>query len=219
MVIALLVLPFWRAGFRRTPQLWAIWQRWLGRWVLGQRVVIEGNLPPNPALVVMKHEAMFETIDIMLLLDQPVVFAKTELFAIPLWGALARRYGLIAINRDGGAVALRHMLKQAHAARHEGRPLVLYPEGTRVPVGAEPDIRAGFAGLYKLLDLPVVPVAVQSGHVAPRRGWIRRSGVIRYRIGGEVPSGLPRSDAEARVHAAINALNMEDRLAKTGTSA
>jgi 1-acyl-sn-glycerol-3-phosphate acyltransferase len=219
VLLALAFLPFSTKRFRSTPRLWARWQRWLGRWILRQEVVIEGALPEQPALIVMKHEAMHETIHIMLLLTHPVVFAKAELFKIPLWGPLARIYGLIAINRDGGAAALRHMLAQAHSAMAEGRSLVLCPEGTRVPVGKAPDIRAGFAGLYKLLNLPVIPLAVASGHVGPRPGWIRWPGIIRYRVGAEIPAGLPRGEAEARAHAAINALNGPDRLAMPRQSA
>jgi 1-acyl-sn-glycerol-3-phosphate acyltransferase len=213
VLLALLFLPFSTDWFRSTPRWWARWQVWLGRWVLGQEVIVDGTLPNHPVLVVMKHEAMHETIHIMLLLRQPVVFAKAELFRIPLWGPLARIYGLIAINREGGAAALRHMLAQAQGAVAAGRSLVLCPEGTRVAVGEAPDIRAGFAGLYKLLDLPVVPLAVASGHVGPRPGWIRWPGVIRYRVGDEIPAGLPRGEAEALAHAAINALNGPDRLA------
>lgn len=203
-LVSLLVSDDW---LRVTPRWWARWQRWCNRVILRQQIVIEGTIPADPALVVMKHEAMFETVDIMLLFDQPVAFAKRELFAIPLWGPLARRYGLIAIDRSAGAAALRHMLGEAEAARAAGRPLVLFPEGTRVPPGQAPDIRAGFAGLYKLLALDVVPVAVASGHLSPRPGWIRRPGTIRYRIGEPIPAGLPRGEAETRVHAAINAFN------------
>jgi 1-acyl-sn-glycerol-3-phosphate acyltransferase len=206
---SLFVADHW---LRVTPRWWAKWQRWCNRVILQQQVVVEGVMPTDPALVVMKHEAMFETIDIMLLLDRPVAFAKRELFGIPLWGTLARHYGLIAIDRAAGASALRHMLGEAQAARAEGRPLVLFPEGTRVAPGESPDIRAGFAGLYKLLGLDVVPVAVASGHVGPRPGWIRWPGTIRYRIGEVIPAGLSRIDAETRVHAALNALNDKARI-------
>jgi 1-acyl-sn-glycerol-3-phosphate acyltransferase len=219
VLYALAVLPFSTGQFRSAPRFWARWQRWLGRHVLNQHVVVEGRFPDRPALVVMKHEAMFETIDIMLLLRQPVVFAKAELFRIPLWGPLASRYGLISINRDGGASALRDMMARAKSAVAEGRPLVLYPEGTRVPIGETPDIRAGFAGLYKILGMPVVPVAVASGHLGGGPGWIRWPGVIRYVVGNEIPAGLPRDEAEARVHQALNLLNDLGRLVNPAASA
>lgn len=185
---------------------WAVWQRCCTRWILGQRVVVDGALPPGPAFVVMKHEAMFETIDVMLLLHRPVVFAKAELFTIPLWGPLALRYGLIPIARDTGAKALRTMRASAQAAIAAGRPIALFPEGTRVLHGKHPSIRSGFAGLYKLLALPVVPVAVDSGRLV-RLGWIRLSGTIHYRVGAVIPPGLAREEAEELAHRAINALN------------
>ena len=205
-LLALLVFPF-PAAMRAVIRGWGWWNRALAAAILGQRVVVEGDLPRDAALVVMKHEAIFEAIDVQMLFDHPVVFAKRELFDIPLWGWLARRYGLIAIDRDAGASAVRLMRKAGQAAHAAGRPLILFPEGTRVPPGEAPPIRAGFAAIYALLRLPVVPVAVASGHL--RRGWLRYPGVIRYRVGDVIPAGLPRAEAEARVHRAINALNVE----------
>lgn len=205
-----LALPFSERAFFAIVASWGTWQRWTSRWILGQHVVVEGVLPTGGAFVVIKHEAMFEAVDVQVLFRRPVVFAKAELFDIPLWGRLARDYGLIAIERAAGASALRAMREAARGASGQGRPLILFPEGTRVAVGDAPSIRAGFAGLYKLLAMPVVPIAVQSGHVAPRDGWIRLPGVIRYRVGEVIPIGLPRDEAEARVHAALNALNGPD---------
>jgi 1-acyl-sn-glycerol-3-phosphate acyltransferase len=89
----------------------------------------------------------------------------------------------------------------------EGRVLAIFPEGTRVPHGTRPALQSGFAGLYKLLGLPVVPVAVDSGYCYHRR-WKRR-GTITIRVGDPIPAGLPREEIEARVVAAINALNPE----------
>ena len=97
------------------------------------------------------------------------------------------------------------MLAEARQRVADGRPLVIFPEGTRVPHGTQPPLQAGFAGLYKMLGLPVIPVAVDSGPLYQRR-W-KRAGTIRYRYGTEIPPGLPREEIEARVYAAINALN------------
>jgi 1-acyl-sn-glycerol-3-phosphate acyltransferase len=184
---------------------WGRWQRWCARWILGQRVTLIGDLPREPMFFAVKHEGMFETVDMPMMLDRPVVFAKQELFSIPLWGPLAKRYGLIPIEREAGASALRTMRKAALDAIAQGRPVVLMPEGTRVPHGTAPPLRAGFAGIYKLLGLPVVPIAVDSGRL--RDGWLRFPGTITYQVGEIIPKGLPREEAETRVHAAINRLN------------
>jgi 1-acyl-sn-glycerol-3-phosphate acyltransferase len=133
------------------------------------------------------------------------VFAKYELFRIPGWGYSALTYGLIPVAREKGAKTLREMLVLAKQRLDEGRPLVIFPEGTRVAVGTRPPLQAGFAGLYKLLKLPVVPIAVDSG--ASYHHVIKHPGRITYKVGATIPAGLPREEVEARVHAAINVLN------------
>jgi 1-acyl-sn-glycerol-3-phosphate acyltransferase len=154
---------------------------------------------------VLKHESFFEAIDLPTLFRLPAVFAKQELFAIPGWGRTAAAYGCVPVAREQGAKALRAMISAARAYLAEGRPLALFPEGTRVPHGVPAPLQSGFAGLYKLLAVPVVPIAVNSGPLY-HRTW-KRSGTMIYRYGEVIPPGLPREEAEARVLAAINALN------------
>lgn len=86
-----------------------------------------------------------------------------------------------------------------------GRPIIIYPEGTRVRVGQQSPLKSGFAALYRVLGLPVVPVATDSGRLWGR-GLVHRSGTVTFKVGEVVPAGLPREEVEARVHAAINAL-------------
>lgn len=203
---SLIVMPFSTAAFRTVVRGWSRWQRTCLRWIAGIRVNIEGSGPlAGPVLYAIKHESFFEAIDMPALFDLPVVFAKDQLFSIPLWGRAARAYGVVPVERDQGARALRAMIATARAYSETGRPLVIFPEGTRVPHGAEPPLQAGFAGLYKLLGVPVVPVAVDSGPLYHRR-W-KRPGVVTYRFGEPIPPGLSREEAEARVHAAMNSLN------------
>lgn len=192
---------------QRTAAVWSAYHRWCARWLLGQKVVVEGELPIGPYLYILKHESMFETIDVLTLLDRPAIGAKRELFDIPLWGITARRYGLIPIERTAGASALRALRAAAKDRIAQGRPICLFPEGTRVPHGESPPLRSGFAGLYSLLGLPVVPIAIDSGRVSPRGKFLKKPGIITYKVGEIVPVGLDRNEAEARVHAAINALN------------
>ncbi|MCZ8134978.1 MAG: lysophospholipid acyltransferase family protein [Porphyrobacter sp.] len=201
-VVAVLARPQWLRGI---VGRWGGWHLWCTEKVLGIEVVLDGELPQGPVLIAVKHEAFFEAIDTPRLFNFPAVFAKQELFRIPGWGYSALVYGLIPVAREEGAKTLRQMLALAKERVEQGRPLVIFPEGTRVPVGTRPPLQAGFAGLYKLLKLPVVPIAVDSGrlyhHVVKRRGR------ITYKVGETIPAGLPREEVEARVHAAINVLN------------
>lgn len=188
---------------------WARFHRWCARWLLGIQTRLEGALPDGPALVAVKHESMYETVEMLLLLRDPAVVLKQELADLPLWGRAARTHGVIVVNREAGAGAMRRMLRAAKDAVAQGRAIAIFPEGTRVPHGASPPLRAGFAGLYKSLNLPVVPLACDSGRVWPRRAFVKRPGVVTFRVGATIPPGLPREEAEARVHAAINVLNTE----------
>jgi 1-acyl-sn-glycerol-3-phosphate acyltransferase len=185
---------------------WARWHRWCSALLLGVRTRVEGPRPRGAVIVAAKHQSMFETIEILLLLDRPAVVLKRELADIPGWGWVAQSYGTITVDREGGATALRRMLKAARSAIAQGRPIAIFPEGTRVAVGEQPPLQAGFAGLYRALDVPVVPVALDSGRIWPRRGFVKHPGIVTFRFGETIPPGLPRAEIEARVHAAINAL-------------
>lgn len=207
VVAAALIAPVSERLMQRVATAWCYFHRWSCRILLGQKIRVIGDLPKEPMLFVFKHESMFETIDLLCLLDCPIVIAKQELLDIPMWGAVARRYGAIGLRRDDGAKAVRHLKVAVGAAIHSGRPVCLFPEGTRVAHGHSPPIRAGFAALYQMLGLPVVPVAVDSGRLSPRGSFVKRAGTITYKVGKVVPAGLPRREAEALVHAAINALN------------
>ncbi len=192
-------------AFERVVRGWARYHRACARYLLGIRLAIEGKMPTGPVLIAMKHESFYEAIDMPGFFDRPAVFAKAELMRIPVWGRIGQRYGLIAVRRDQGAAALRAMLAAARDYSAAGRPLVIFPEGTRIRHGQRGELQAGFAGLYKLLGLPVVPVAANSGPLYHR--WWKRAGTVTFKIGATIPPGLPREEIEARVQDAINALN------------
>lgn len=202
--------PVGRAFIR----FWAWSHRMLCLLVLGQKIRIIGDLPNDPVLYVFKHESAFETVEQPYLFDYPAVFAKRELFDIPLWGSAARRYGLIPVDREGGSKTMRAMLAAAKSALAEGRPLCLFAEGTRIARGEAPPLRAGFAGIYRMLGVAVTPVAIDSGDAYPNGKWVKWPGTITYLVGETIPPGLDRAEAEDRVWRAINALNPPEALEK-----
>ena len=197
--------PFGDRPVQRVVHGWSAFHHWLVTRVLGVRWQLEGSIPNGAYLVAVKHQAMVETIEVLRWIDTPVVVMKAELTSLPLFGAVARRYGVIGVNREAGASALREMMVRAREAVATGRPVVIFPEGTRVPPGQQPPLRPGFAGLYRALGLPVVPVALDSGRIWGR-GLLKHRGTIRVQVGEVIPPGLKRPEVEARVHAAINAL-------------
>ena len=198
--------------FGRQPTLavvlnWVDCHHWLAENVLGIRTRVVGTIPDGPQLIAVKHQSMFETLEMVRLAKVPVIVMKKELRDIPLFGFMTERYGVIPVERSAGAKALRSMVAAAHEATASKRPVLIFPEGTRVPPGETPSLRPGFAGLYRALGLPVVPVAVDSGRLWGK-GFVKHPGTVTFLIGEVIPAGLGRDEIESRVHAAINTLEL-----------
>lgn len=208
-VLIVLTVPisglFGRAVLIRHALAWARYHRWAARNILGLSSRIEGERP-RPALYAAKHQSMYETLELALMLDAPAIVMKRELARIPIWGWATRRYGVIIIDRAGSASALRQIMREGKQAVAEGRSVLIFPEGTRVAPGQQPPLLSGFAGLYRALGLPVVPVALDSGRFWPRRG-AKRGGVVTFRFGKALPPGTPRAEIESIVHRAMNELD------------
>lgn len=190
---------------RSVVHAWADFHYWLCRVLLGIRSQTSAPIPAGQRLIAVKHQSMYETIEMLRLADTPVVVMKRELADMPLFGWLTRRYGVIPVDRAAGPKALREMLANAKEAAATGRPIAIFPEGTRVRAGDTPPLRPGFSGLYRALGLPVVPLAVDSGRLWTR-GLLKRPGTVHFEVGETIPPGLARDEVERRVHAAINAL-------------
>ena len=175
--------------------------------LLGTRVEVHGAIPPGPYLIAVKHQSMFETLEMVRLAKTPIMVLKRELSQIPGFGWATRSYGVIPVDRDAGAKALREMLAEGKRAVATRRPIIIYPEGTRVRPGETPPLQSGFAGLYRTLGLPVVPVALDSG-LTWGSNLPKRAGTVHILVGDVIPAGLKREEIETRVHAAINALEL-----------
>ena len=162
VLAVIIVSPFSARLVQAIVHGWSAFHFRLVRYVLGIRVEWEGEIPEGPFLIAVKHQSMMEAVDTLRFARRPVVVMKRELTTIPLFGWVTRRYGVIGVDREAGASALRSMMAEAKAAAAAGRPVIIFPEGTRVPFGEQPALRPGFAGLYRVLGLPVVPIACDS---------------------------------------------------------
>lgn len=185
---------------------WAEMNHWLAVHVLGITIRVEGEVPAGSCLIAVKHQSMFETLEMVRLTRLPVIVIKRELADIPIFGWMTRSYGIIAVDRAAGPKALRRLVEQGRTAVASGRGIIIYPEGTRVRPGQAPPLKSGFAALYRAVGLPVVPVAMNAGELWGR-GLVHRGGTMTFKIGATVPAGLSRAEVETRVHAAINALD------------
>ncbi len=187
----------------RLSRAWGRWFLWSAEVLLGIRLEVRGTVPQTGAILAMKHSSAFEAFLVLALFDRPATIMKEELLRIPVWGFIARRQGSIGIAREKGGAALRAMIREARAAAAEGRPIIIFPEGTRVPHGTAPPLKPGLAALAAALRLPVVPVAHDAGRLWPK-GLVKRPGTVTMAFLPPVPPELPREALEGAVHAAIN---------------
>ena len=199
-----LLSPISKEVVRRGSHMWASWFVWCARMFLGIRLRVRGRIPQEGVIVASKHQSAYEAILTLYLFYHPGVVMKAELKSIPVWGYLADRHGSIFVERGQGGSALKGMLRQARARAAEGRPVFIFPEGTRVAVGEAPPLNAGLYGVYAGLKVPVVPIAHNAGEYWTK-GFAKRPGTITVAFLPEIPPQLPREELEARVHAAINA--------------
>lgn len=150
------------------------------------------NLPAGPVILACKHQSSWETLAFSRIFPQSATVLKRELLFIPVVGWAMARVGNIAVERGEGAKALRSLVRQAKQTLAEGRSILIFPEGTRVAIGAEKPYQVGTAALYRQLGVPVVPVALNSGVFWGRRKFIKWPGIIDVEVLPPIPPGLNR---------------------------
>ncbi len=208
MLISVVALPALLVSQRATiwiSGLWATVSLLLLRLIVGLAYEVRGlnNLPTGAVIVALKHQSAWDTIALWVLLEKPAIVLKRSLARIPVFGWYMRRGKAIIIDREAGAKALRPMVAAARSAVAEGRPIAIFPEGTRTPVGARGSYQSGVAALYIQLGLPLVPVALNSGLFWGRRSFLKRSGRILVEFLPAIEPGLDRRHVMAELDPAI----------------
>jgi 1-acyl-sn-glycerol-3-phosphate acyltransferase len=170
---------------------------------LDYRIRGAGHLPRGPAIIAMKHQSAWDTLILPLLFADPAVVLKRELLLLPIYGWWQMKLRMIAVDRSAGARALKQIVAQARRALAEGRTIVIFPQGTRTAPGAAHPYQPGLAALYLQTQVPVVPIALNSGLFWPRRSFLRRPGTITLEILPPIAPGLGRADFQAKLEQAI----------------
>ncbi len=179
-LFAPLFLPFPNACLN-VSRLWCRITLWLLRVVVGLRVRLEGEMPQGAAVFASQHQSALETFAFWLALENPVFILKKELLRIPIFGWFLARTRPIAIDRSAGKAAVVQVAEQGREMLASDRRVVIFPEGTRKPYGAQPAYKSGgLWGLYQL-GYPVIPVALDTGRYWPKKGEMKSGeAVIRF---------------------------------------
>jgi 1-acyl-sn-glycerol-3-phosphate acyltransferase len=186
--LPVLLLP--RGATVWLARLWARLSFWGLRVFAGIGFEIRGTVPQGAVLVASKHMSMWDTLALYLALREPAIVLKRELLRIPFYGWFLAKAAAIPIDRGAGASALRKMSEAARRVLAQHRPILIFPEGTRKKPGAAPDYKPGVAGLYGLLGVDCVPVALNSG--VYWTGFLKHPGTIVLQFLEPIPPGLKR---------------------------
>ena len=206
VAMAILVLP---ALLLPAPVIRAAARLWGWVTVQALRVAcgthrLSGDLQAGSQVIyAAKHQSAWETVVLALVLHTPVFVLKRELLRLPLLGWYFSKAGCIAVDRSAGMRALRKLRDDAVAAASGGRSILIFPQGTRVAPGVEHRYEIGVFALYEATGLPVVPVALNSGHVWGRNSWLNRPGRIDVEFLPPIEPGLSRRDFMERLETAI----------------
>ncbi len=193
VLIWTLLLP--RRHLLNIVHLWLCQITWIEKHIGGitYRVVGKNNIPQGACIIAAKHQSAWETFKLHVLFHDPAIVLKKELLNIPIWGWYLRRSGMIPIDRGGAAKALNGMMQAAHKAAAEGRKIVIFPQGTRTAPGEQRPYKSGVAALYQELNLPVVPMALNSGLLWPKNSFMKKPGIITIEFLPPIAPGLPRA--------------------------
>jgi 1-acyl-sn-glycerol-3-phosphate acyltransferase len=205
LIVALPTFLMPRHGILGIAKLWGRISVWLLRVIAGTKVEWRGleKLPARGYLVAAKHQSTWETFALVPLFADPTFIIKRELMWIPLFGWFTIRGEMIPIDRGARAQTIPAMIERARAALREGRQIIIFPEGTRRPAGAEPTYKFGIARLYAGTGAPCVPIALNSGLFWPRRKFLRYPGTIVVEILDPIPPGLNEKEFFERLQSDI----------------
>jgi 1-acyl-sn-glycerol-3-phosphate acyltransferase len=193
------LLPFLPVRpFIRLIRFWLGGMIWGARLICGIRWRVEGleHLPKGACIIASKHQSAWETLFFHLIVDDPIYVLKKELLAVPLIGWYMRKTRMIGVDRKAGASALRTVLREAGPAMEEQRQMIIFPEGTRVSPGDSVDWQPGVAALYARFgdQVPLLPVALNSGLCWGRNSFVKKPGLITLRILPPVPTGMNKKE-------------------------
>jgi len=167
------------------------------------------KLPQTPCIIACKHQSAWETIVFHLLCRHPAYIYKKELLKVPFYGWFVAQMTGAQVDRSGGAFALKNLIKQTKSILQKGHNIVIFPQGTRAPFGSSVEqypYQVGIAALYLACNVPVIPVALNSGKFWGKSMIIKKSGTIKLEFLEPIQAGLNKENfmniLEARIEEA-----------------
>jgi 1-acyl-sn-glycerol-3-phosphate acyltransferase len=195
---------------RQSVVAWVVMASWLIKHLLriDYRVLGRENIPDRPSVILSKHQSAWETIVLQRVFPVDAVRLEKRAQAAALLRLGAGGHADDLDRRAGGKAALRQLVEQGRMRLGQGYWVIIFPEGTRTPVGTHRRYKPGGAHLAVETGAPVVPVALNSGEFWSRQAFIKYPGTITVSIGPAIdPAGLSAEDVNARAEAWMEGRN------------
>jgi len=186
-------------------RLWANGTLFMLRILCGISYEIRGreNIPDIPFIIASKHQSAWDTVIFLKLHNNPAYILKKELLKIPFFGIYLKGLKMIPIDREGGSKALKQMLNDVKERLSNNRTIVIFPEGTRTAPGDKTSYQPGVAFIYKDIENPIVPVALNSGLYWGKSSFIKKPGKIILEYLPPIKEGLDRKSFTKTLENAI----------------
>lgn len=214
-ILCVAVAPLPRPTRYRITMFWLHMQIWALKWIVGIRYRVLGaeHLPDGPAVLLSKHQSTWETFFYPTFMPRELCYVfKRELLYVPFFGWGIGLLDMIHIDRSKGTDAFEAVVRQGSQKLAQGRWIIMFPEGTRIPVGQTGRYKSGGARLAVRTGAPVIPIAVNAGEVWPKRPWIKRPGLVTVSIGppikteGKTPDAV-NQEVEAWIETEMRAIS------------
>jgi 1-acyl-sn-glycerol-3-phosphate acyltransferase len=205
------MLAFHKIWIVRGQTVWTRGTVFLLHYICGLELEIRGreNMPSGAGLIACKHQSAFETMIFHMITKDPAMIMKKELLKIPIYGWYCKKTEMITVDRKGQTAALKAMIAQSKTALEENRSIIIFPEGTRSGVDESLDYQPGIAALYSQLNVPVHPVALNTGLFWPRKSFLCRPGRMIIEFLPPIDAGMKRREFMAELRERIESKSRE----------
>lgn len=192
-VLCLPTLLMPRKAFMTVVHAFVFTNHLLERYILGLDFEVRGreHLPPGACIIAAKHQSAHETTKLHILFDDPAIILKQELLKIPLWGRYLAKSDVIAIDRSTPKAAIESIQAGARRVMAQGRPIIIFPQGTRVAThvtAKDRPYKIGVVRIQEATNLPIIPLAMNTGVFWPRNSWLKTPGRVVFEF---MPPILP----------------------------
>lgn len=196
-------------------RIWLASVHFVERTIMGLDFEIRGleHLPAEGAYIIAaKHQSAYETMKLHPLFGDPAIILKQELLKIPLWGSYLKKSDVIAIDRSSPETAITSIQDGGRRMKAQGRPIIIFPQGTRVKLeetSAQKPYKVGVARIQEAIEVPIIPMALNTGYFWPRKGWLKKPGRVIFEFLPPIQHGLERSELLQKLEQQIETKSRE----------